>query len=90
MASDTRLWFPTKLLDKIPQTIYKIRANAQTYHFKTFWIHLEVILDPQITKNKVGPVLLDTLYFAYVRLLCRASRSCTCTCAAWRREGSPG
>ena len=57
----SRLWVPTKVLDRITQTIYQIKANAQIYHFKYFWTHQMVILDPEIAKNKVEPVLRDTL-----------------------------
>ena len=39
MGLATRIWFPTRLLDKITQTIYQIKANAQTYHFKSLWTH---------------------------------------------------
>ena len=39
-----------------------MKANAQTYHFKSFWTHQGVILEPLITNNKVEPVLWDTLY----------------------------
>ena len=60
--SATRLWFPTKLLDRITQTIYQLKANAQTYHSKSFWTHQGVILDPQIAKNKVVQDKMDTLY----------------------------
>ena len=41
-----------------------MKANAQTYHFKSFWTHQGVILEPLITNNKVEPVLWDTLYNA--------------------------
>ena len=42
-----------------------MKANAQTYHFKSFWTLQGVILYPQISKNKVGPILWDTLYFLH-------------------------
>ena len=43
-----------------------MKANSQTYHIKSFLSHKGVVLIPQITKNKVEPVLWDTLYLGFL------------------------